>query len=186
MLQRDLQHSLHRRTLATHDEIARLVRPLDPEQLNRRPPDGGWSVGQVLEHLCRSAEIYEAPLQAMLRAARVDAAAALRDWTPTTFGRLLVGSLAAPRKLPASKGIVPGDTPRAAVREAFLAMHAALATRIEATSTFDWRALRMSSPIVPRILRPLARLNLGDVLSVFVVHAERHARQMERVVATFS
>jgi len=39
---------------------------------------------------------------------------------------------------------------------------------------------------VPRIFRPLARLNLGDVYSVFVVHAERHTRQMERVVATLA
>lgn len=186
MLQRDLQHSLRARTLATHDELARIARPLDPEQMNRQPPDRGWSVGQVLEHLCVTVELYEAPLQAMLRTARVDAAAPLREWTPTLFGRLLVGSLAAPRKLPTPKSMAPSPTPRPAVLEAYLGMHAALVTRIDHTATFDWRVLRMSSPAVPGLLRPLARLNLGDVLSVFVVHAERHARQIARVVATIS
>jgi hypothetical protein len=186
MLQRDLQHALRTRTLATRDEVARIGRPLDPERLIRRPPDHGWSVGQVLEHLCVSVEIYETPLQAMLRTARVDAAAPLREWRPMPFGRMLVHSLGAPRKLPSAKVIAPGVTPRGGVLEAFLGMHALLARRIDDLSTFDWRALRMSSPVVPRILRPLARLNLGDVLSVFVVHAERHARQMERVVATLS
>ena len=44
----------------------------------------------------------------------------------------------------------------------------------------------MASPVVPRFLQPVARLNLGDVHSVFVVHAERHARQIERVIATLS
>ena len=186
MLQRDLQHDLRGRALATHERVARMARPLDPEQLNRRPPDGGWSVGQVLEHLCRSTEVYEAPLQALLRTARADAAAALREWRPTTFGGLLVRSLAAPRKLPSTKGIAPGDTPRAGVLEAFLGIHSSLVTRIDDTGMYDWRALRMSSQVVPRIFRPLARLNLGDVYSVFVVHAERHTGQMERVVATFA
>jgi uncharacterized membrane protein len=186
MLQRDLQQTLRTRTLATRDEVARIARPLDPERLHRRPPDSGWSVGQVLEHLCVSAEIYEAPLQALLRTARVDAAAPLREWKPTAFGRMLVGSLAAPRKLSTPKSMTPSLTPRAAVLEAFLGMHAALVTRIDHAATFDWRALRLSSPAVPRLLRPLARLNLGDVFNVFVVHAERHARQIERVVATHS
>lgn len=186
MLQRDLQQSLRARARATHERIAGLARPLDPEQLSRRAPDGGWGVGQVLEHLCRSVEVYEAPLQALIRGARVDAAAAVREWKPTLFGRLLVDSLAAPRKLPTTKGISPGDTPRPGVVEAFLGMHALLATRIDETGAYDWRSLVMSSQIVPRIVRPIARLNLGDVFSVFVVHAERHTMQMERVVATLA
>lgn len=186
MLQRALQQTLRTRALATHDEVARIARPLDPEQLHRRPPDHGWSVGQVLEHLCVSAEIYEARLQAVLRTARVDAAAPLREWRPTAFGRILVGSLAAPRKLPTPKSMAPSLTPRGGVVEAFLAMHVALVTRIDHTASFDWRALRLSSPAVPRLLQPLARLNLGDAFSVFVVHAERHARQIERAIAALS
>lgn len=186
MLQRDLQQSLHARTLATHHELARLVRPLDAERLNRRPPDGGWSVGQVLEHLCVSVELYEPRVQAMLRRARVDAAAPRREWKPTAFGRMLVHSLAAPRKLITPKGMRPALTPRAGVLEAFLGIHSAVATRIDDAATFDWRAARMWSPAVPRILQPLARLNLGDVFSVFVVHAERHALQIARVAAAVS
>ena len=186
MLQRDLQENLHQRTLATRHELARLVRPLDGERLHRRPPDGGWSVGQVLEHLCISVEIYEPGFQTMLRSARGDAAAALREWKPAIFGRMLVYSLTAPRKLPAPKGMAPAVTPRGGVLEAFLGHHSTLATRIQDTGRFDWRAAHMASPVVPRVLQPLARLNLGDVLSVFVVHAERHARQIERVIAMLS
>ena len=186
MLQRDLQENLHQRTLATRHELTRLARPLDPERLHLCPPDGGWSVGQVLEHLCISVEIYEPGFQTMLRTARTDAAAALREWKPSIFGRMLVYSLSAPRRLPAPKGMAPAVTPRGGVLEAFLEHHAALATRIEDTGRFDWRAAHMASPVVPRVLEPLARLNLGDVLSVFVVHAERHTRQIERVIAALS
>ena len=140
----------------------------------------------MLEHLCISVEIYEPGLQAMLRTARMDAAAALREWNPTLFGRMLVYSLGAPRKLPTPKGMAPAVSPRAGVLEAFLGIHSTVATRIEDTGRFDWRSARMASPVVPRFLQPVARLNLGDVHSVFVVHAERHARQIERVIATLS
>jgi hypothetical protein len=106
MLQRDLQQTLHARARATTAEIEPLARPLDPEQMNRRPAEGGWSV--------------------------------------------------------------------------------ALAARIDASAQFDWRVLTLSSPIVPRVLKPLARLNLDDVFGTHVVHAERHARQIERAIATLS
>ena len=140
----------------------------------------------MLEHLCVSAEIYEPGLQTMLRTARTDAAAALREWKPTLFGRMLVYSLGAPRKLSAPKSLAPAVTPRGGVLEAFLGIHSALAIRIEDTGRFDWRAAHMASPVVPRMLQPIARVNLGDVHSVFVVHAERHARQIERVIASLS
>jgi hypothetical protein len=35
----------------------------------------------------------------------------------------------------------------------------------------------MSSPVMP-----LLRMNLGDALTLLVVHAERHAGQIERVL----
>src|SRR5947199_1386960 len=101
MLQRDLQHALHTRTLALTDRIASLARPLDPERLVRRPLTGGWSVGHVLEHLCVTAELYEPRIRALLIAARPDAAAALRPWKPTIVGRLFVRAFERPARLPA-------------------------------------------------------------------------------------
>lgn len=183
MLQRDLHRALRARTLASHARIAGLVRPLDAERLFRRPPNGGWSVGEVLEHLCVSAEAYGPLILGLLRAARPDAAAPLREWTPTFFGKLLVRLLGAPRKLPAPRQIRPSASPRGGVAEHFLAQHLALATRLDDAMGFDWNALRLQSPLVPRFVRPLATMNLGDAFSVEVVHAERHASQMERVIA---
>ena len=70
MLQRDLQHALHTRTLALIDGVSSLARPLDPERMVWRPPAGGWSVGHVLEHLCVTSELYEPRIRALLTAAR--------------------------------------------------------------------------------------------------------------------
>jgi hypothetical protein len=54
---------------------------------------------------------------------------------------------------------------------------------LDEASSYDWRRLRTRSPAV-RV--PLKVFNLGDVFSILVSHAERHARQMERVVATLA
>jgi hypothetical protein len=183
MLQRDLYQSLRDRALSSHRKIADLARPLDPERLVRRPPDGGWSVGEVLEHLCVSEEAYVPLVEAVLRQARPDAGAPAREWSPTVFGKLLVGSLEGTRRVPSPKSIRPGTSPRGGVVERFLEQQASLATRLDQAAGYDWRALKLSSPLVPAILRPLARMNLGDVFSVSVVHVERHTLQIERVIA---
>ena len=179
MLQRDLQQALHTRTRALRERIVATARPLDPERFVRRPPDGGWSVGHVLEHLCVTSELYEPPLRALLRAARPDAAAPLREWKPTLIGGFAVRMFERPTKLPTPKTMAPAASPRGGVLEAFLA-HLDTQTRLlDEASSHDWRRLRMASPAVPI---PIKVFNLGDVFSILVVHAERHTRQMERVV----
>ena len=182
MLQRDLQHVLHARTLALIDRTASLTRPLDPEQLVRRPSNGGWSVGHVLEHLCVTSELYEPPIRQLLQSARRDAAAALRPWKPTLVGKLTVNMFERPMRMSTPKRMAPAASPRGGVVESFLAHQRTLTALLDEASGFDWRRLRMSSPVV----RLPLRFNLGDVFSILVVHTERHARQMERVVAETS
>jgi DinB superfamily len=183
VLQRDLHRALRERALASHHLIAELARPLDPEQLVRRPPGGGWSVGEVLDHLMVAESAYEPLVEALLRQARPDAGAPLREWSPSFFGGFLTRSLERPRRLPAPRKIHPGTAPRGGVVEKFLAQQSALVSRLDAASGYDWSALTLHSPIVPALLRPIAKLNLGDSFSISVVHVERHTRQMERVLA---
>ena len=179
MLQRDLNQALRARTEALRDRVAGITRPLYPEQLLRRPPDGGWSVGHVLEHLCVTSELYEPPVRALLRTARPDAAAPLREWKPTLLGGFMVRTFEKPAKLPTPRSMVPAATPRGGVVEAFLVHLDTQARLLDEASGLDWRRLRMASPAVPV---PLKVFNLGDVFFILVAHAERHARQMERVV----
>jgi hypothetical protein len=178
MLQRELQQSLFARTLALTDVVGSLARPLDPEQLVRRPPNGGWSVGHVLEHLCVTSELYEAPIRNLLRSARPDAAAPLRPWKPTLIGRFTVNMFERPTRMPTPKRMAPAASPRGGVVESFLAHQRTLAQMLGDANGFDWRRLRLSSPVISLPIR----FNLGDVFSILVVHAERHTRQMERIV----
>ena len=182
MLQRDLQNALQVRSRALIDRIGSLARPLDPERLVRRPPNGGWSVGHVLEHLCVTSELYEPPIHELLRSGRPDAAAALRPWKPTLIGRLTVNMFERPVRMRAPKRMAPAASPRGGVVEAFLAHQRTVSQLLDDASGFDWRRLRMFSPVIKLPFR----FNLGDVYSILIVHAERHARQMERVVGETS
>jgi hypothetical protein len=138
-------------------------------------------VGHVLEQLCVTAALYEPAIRARVRGARPDAAAPLREWKPTLLGKLAVYTFERPLKLKAPKTMVPAASPRDGVVEQFLAHVDTQARLIDDTAALDWRRLRMASPAVPV---PLKLFNLGDVFFILVVHAERHARQMERVVST--
>lgn len=180
MIQRDLQQKLGAEIRATRDRISAAVRPLDGAQLVERPEPNGWSVGEVLEHLCLSSELYDEPTRNLVRTAPRDAAAPGREWKSSFLGGLLAGALEKPGKMKAPKAFRPGPTPRNGVLEAFLAgEHLVSSTMVEAT-LLDWRALRMGSPALPSFF---PKMNLGDVFRIYAVHNTRHAKQIERVAA---
>lgn len=156
-----------------------MTRPLDASKLNEHPEQKGWSVGQVLEHLCIADELYEEPFNALLRASRQDAGAPARDWKPSFIGGLIAKSLMSPRQLKGPKVFAPGPTPRNGVVEAMLAREIGFVQAMDAAASFDWRRLRIASPALPRWA---PRMNLGDGFRIHTVHVTRHARQIERLV----
>jgi hypothetical protein len=177
--QRELHDQLKSEALANHKRVADLARRLDPERLVRRPTPPGWSVGEVLEHLCVADELYRKPLTALINGARPDAGAPAREWRPSFFGKLLAGALERPAKMKAPGRFKPGQTPRNGVVEDFLARDTHVLTMMDDAASLDWRKLRMPTPALPV---PIIWLNLGDVFRIHVVHVRRHLGQMERVV----
>ncbi len=178
--QRQLLEDLRARHLATHERIMKAVKPLDPARLMQRPEPNAWSVGVVLEHLCVTDDAYAPAMTSGLGGARTDAAAPAREWTPTLVGGWLAKFLAKSGKLPAPKTFQPGPTPRNGVIEAFVQReHAALAM-MEDCASLDWRAVRVGSPAMPTWF---PTMNLGDVFTVRAVHVNRHAGQIDRVIA---
>jgi hypothetical protein len=148
-----------------------------PGQLSWSPPGGGWSVGQVLEHLVANNQSYFGPIgESLSKADRVGGDDA--TWKPTIIGNLLVRSLQSPRKLPAPKLWQPGPTPRGRIAQVFLDSMAQVGQLIERGRDRHWQAARIRSPA-----SALIRLNLGDVFLALVVHAERHLGQIDRIRA---
>jgi hypothetical protein len=177
--QRDLHQQLRAEAIATRDRIAALVRPLDASKLNEHSEPNGWSVGQVLEHLCVADELYEAPLAALLRSNRPDAGAPAREWKSSFIGGMIAGSLLKPKALTSPKAFRPGPTPRNGIVETLLARELEFVKTMDDAATYDWRALRISSPALPSWA---PKMNLGDGFRIHIVHLTRHARQIERLV----
>ena len=99
--------------------IGALARPLTEARLRWRPPEGGWGIADVLEHLCISDDSYLVKLRALLPSGAPVVVPA--GWRPSLAGRLLVGSLRNPRKLPAPKMYRPPSAPRDGVLDDWLA-----------------------------------------------------------------
>lgn len=172
LLAQQLTHALERLDTrlrsATADRTA--------EEFAWHSAGGGWSAGEVLEHLVVANDSYLqliVPLVARGDPRRTSST----TWRPSLMGRFLAASLRAPRKLPAPKVYRP-STPRPGVLEALHAQHAELRSLIAAADPLEWRRIRLSSPI-----SALIRLNLGDAFVISVVHTERHLGQLERVLA---
>jgi len=178
--QRDLHEQLRAEAIATRERVADLVRSLDGSKLNEHPEPTGWSVGQVLEHLCVTDEVYEAPVANLLRNARRDAGAPAREWKSSFIGGQIAGALLKPKPLNAPKVFRPGPTPRNGVVEALLARETNFVRAMDGAVTFDWRALRIGSPALPSWA---PKMNLGDGFRIHIVHLTRHSRQIERLIA---
>lgn len=146
------------------------------EQRSWSPPEGGWSVGQVLEHLVANTESYLGPVQQLLTRPTRLARSGEVTWKPSIMGNLLVRSLRSSRRLPAPKIWQPGPAPRPEIVEAFLTAMTRLDGLIARAGDSRWEELRLGSPA-----SSLVRLNLGDVFLTLVVHAERHLGQIDRI-----
>jgi hypothetical protein len=139
------------------------------------PPDGGWSVAHVFEHLCVANESYlDGPLGPAVAKAKAQGPSD-RPWRPSFVGRWLTGALVEGAKpLPAPKRWRVGSNPREQVVDAFLAGVGRLRGLMREVDGHDLR-VGLSSPV-----SPLFRMNLGDAFRILVVHSHRHLAQAER------
>ena len=177
LLQREHAAALARQ-LADRTARVRALRALDPVAMAWSPPGGGWSAGQVVEHLLVTDGSYLPKLRTLVADPAAPRAAADAVWKPSLVGGLLVRSLESPRKLPAPKPWRITAPARTGVVDLYLAQLEETAALLARATPLDWRRIRTSSP-----LSRLVRMNLGDVFTVLVTHVGRHLGQIERVQA---
>jgi hypothetical protein len=158
---------------ASIDIIRRIRDELAYLQIGWRPPDGGWSIAQVFEHLIISDSLY------LPRLRQLSASGVRGDtpWRPSLAGNLLARSLAptSPRKTPSPQVFRPAE-PRANVIDEYIKVREETARLIDALHGIDLRRNRLSSPV-----SKLIRLNLGDAIHILVIHTQRHLLQIDRV-----
>jgi hypothetical protein len=149
------------------------------EQINWKPSETGWSVGQCFEHLIKTNELFYDELEKIAAGARKNSF--WESWSPLTSfgGNFLINSLKKDErkfKAPTPK-IVPPSAVDAAIIEKFAAHQAELIDRIKKCEAADWKKTVITSPFVK-----LMTYRLSDGFTVVVEHEKRHFRQAERIL----
>jgi len=175
--QRDVAAELLERNRRVSAEFEAALAGLGERQLGWRPPAGGWSIAEVLEHLCISADSYLVTLLDK-RGGDHPHSTQTTEWRPSLLGGLLANSFRSARKLPAPRIYRPGPEPRTNVAHEFLVRQREVSKLIEASEGIVWRKVRSVSPVSRFI-----RINLGDCFQILVAHAERHLGQIRRIKA---
>jgi hypothetical protein len=164
---------------ALGQRVGELAGRLSRAQLDWSPPSGGWSMGQVLEHLCIANDSYLDRVRATLGSAPRLQPGADPAWRPSIMGGWLARSLApGSRRLPAPRMYRPAPHARPGVLEAFLHGQRELVELVDVAAGVDLRRGGLSSPV-----SRLIRLNLGDCFAIPIVHEQRHFGQLQRIRA---
>jgi len=161
---------------AADERAEELVSGLNPEQLNWQPRPGAWSVGQCLEHLCISNEVYVPAISASLVGKPVST---VQDITVGWFGRWFIRSYIEPspqtKQARAPKKIAPRARVEPSVLDRFLRSNQAARELLRQASDHDVNCIRFRNPFIP-----LLRFTVGTGLEIIPRHERRHLLQAER------
>jgi hypothetical protein len=164
--------------LSANDLTAQaLAGGLTEEQLNWQPALGSWSVGQCLEHLCRTNEAYLTSISAALKD---QPDSPVEQITPGWFGRWFIRSFVEPspnsKRVSAPSKIRPAARVDLAVLERFLSGNKSGRELIVRTRGKNINRIRFWNPFVPGV-----RFTVGTALEIITGHERRHLLQAERV-----
>jgi hypothetical protein len=162
------------------NEADALAGALTNEQFNWRPPSGGWSVAQCIEHLNATARQYlprfdEGIAEAIRRGLYGEGPFRYR-W----LGRKMVQSQepTTKRKFKAAKAFLPPPSrPRQESMAAFRAYQVQFIDRLRQANGLDLSRARIRSPVVSWL-----RLQLGLGFALMVAHERRHLLQARNVI----
>jgi hypothetical protein len=153
-----------------------LVSGLNPEQLNRQPVPGAWSVGQCLEHLCIANEVYLPAISASLASRPVSTVQEIKPgWFARWFLRNYIEPSPQSKHAPAPKRIVPEARVESSVLDRFLASNQAARGLVRRASDCNINHIRFNNPFIP-----LLRFTVGTGLQIVSRHECRHLLQAER------
>jgi hypothetical protein len=158
------------------------LRPLNSEQLNRRPGYDKWSAAQCLEHLNIVGGYYLPSLKARLRLAQASGSTAGAQVRSGWLGRYFTATSQRSNGLGDNllrrpKQFAPtGTRLTGTVVESFNRQLDELLRLLLLARQVDAGAVRVPNPLYPWL-----RLRLTDVLEVLVAHIQRYVKQAEQV-----
>ncbi len=154
-----------------------LARGLSPEQLNWKPAEDVWSVGQCLQHLYVANEVY---VPAIAGALDDRPPSPVQDITPGWLGRWFIGTYIDPssrgRRARAPRKIAPAERIDPSVLDLFLRSNEVARDLVRRAGAYNINRIRFGNPFIP-----LLRFTVGTGLEILWRHQRRHVLQAERI-----
>jgi hypothetical protein len=152
---------------------------LTGDQLNWKPSEKGWSVGQCLNHLILTNEQFYPEMDKLATGTRKNSF--FENYSPFSgmFGRFLIKAVtegSRPASAPSKKIVPPSDIP-ADIVEKYCEHKAEMIEKIGKTGDVDWQKTIVTSPFLA-----VFTYSLGDAYVVLVEHSKRHINQAKRVM----
>jgi hypothetical protein len=162
---------------AADQRATELAKGLAPQQINWKPSQDAWSVGQCLEHLRVTNDVY---LPAISTSLTDRPHLAVQEITPGWFGQWFIRSYIEPspesKRARAPGKITPGTQVEPDVLDRFLATNHAVRELVRRASDYDVNRIRFKNPFIP-----LLRFTVGTGFEIVSRHQRRHLLQAERV-----
>lgn len=160
-----------------------VLKSLSKEELNKRPMDGGWSIGQCLQHMNVYSRYYIPVIEsALTKAKRSESGTYRSGWLGSYFANLMKvdSSGKVKSKMKSPKNAEPAALPdsEAELKE-FISHQHHMLTILSIAQNVELGRIR-----VPISLSRFIRLKLGDTISFFVEHEKRHMAQIQRALIT--
>ena len=163
------------------DDAKTTFASLSGDQLNWKPSEKSWSVGQCLDHIIKTNHEFDAEFEKLAAGTRKNSF--WENYSPFSGwnGRFLtkmVSEDSKKAKAPTPR-IVPPSEIDGGIVDRFVDEIAAVNKKVEACVGVDRQKTVVTSPFLK-----VFTYKLDDALTVLVEHSKRHVRQAKRVVAT--
>jgi hypothetical protein len=162
------------------DETKRIFGRLSGEQVNWKPSEGEWSIGQCFDHLIISNRPYVGIFEEILAGQRRQRLWERMPLLPSLFGTLLINTLRADsgRRVKARPAFYPSSSliPRAIIAT-FLEQQERLQRLMEASRRLVLDRITITSPVLRFVT-----YSLMDACRIIVVHEQNHFVQATRVM----
>jgi hypothetical protein len=162
------------------DEAKRRFGRLSAEQVNWKPGEDEWSIGQCFDHLVISNRPFVPIFEEILAGRRRRRAWERVPWLPRLFGRLLIRTLRpdSGRKAQARPAFQPSRSHiDPAIVATFLEQDDRLRRLMARGRGLDLEGIVITSPV-----SPLITYSLLDACRIIVVHEHGHLLQAKRVM----
>jgi DinB superfamily len=161
-------------------ETQRMFGRLSGEQINWRPGEGEWSIGQCFDHLLVSNRPFESIFEAILARRYRRRLWERMPLLPGVFGGLIINALRpdSGRKVKARPAFYPSSSHIApTIITSFLEQQTRLVRLMERSRRLDLEAITITSPVASFIT-----YRLMDACRIIVVHEQNHFVQATRVM----